>query len=171
MRAFLCIGSNMGDRGYYLRETCKRLEASPQVRVVRRSRIYETKPWGKTDQDNFWNQVLEIETSLLPLELLDFCQEIERSLGRERIVHWGPRTIDIDLLNYDNKVWKDERLTLPHPYMEEREFVLAPLREIAPDFVLPSGRKITEVFGQGEVFPLQHQETDNISLGNCTDGD
>ena len=152
----------MGDRGYYLQESCRRLMANPDVKICQKSRIYETKPWGKTDQANFWNLVVEIETKLSPLELLDACQEIEKSLGRERLIRWGPRTIDIDLLNYDNKVWKDNRLILPHPRMEEREFVLAPLREIAPQFILPSGRRVLEARGDGEVWLLESEITDNI---------
>lgn len=152
----------MGDRGYYLQESCRRLADHPAVEICQKSSTYETKPWGKTDQSDFWNQVLEIETSLTPLELLDLCQEIELSLGRERLIRWGPRTIDIDLLNYDNKVWEDNRLILPHPRMEEREFVLAPLREIAPQFILPSGRRVTEVRGDGDVWPLESESADNI---------
>jgi len=167
MKAYLSLGSNMGDRGYYLAESCRRLQEHPEIKLCQKSGIYETKPWGKTDQPDFWNLVLEIETTLEPLELLDLCQEIELSLGRERLIRWGPRTIDIDLLNYDNKVWEDERLVLPHPRMEEREFVLAPLREIAPHFILPSGRKVSEVRGDGEVWPLQSDGTDNIGK-SCT---
>ena len=105
---------------------------------------------------------MEIETTLSPLGLLEVCQEVEKSLGRERLIRWGPRTIDIDLLSYDNKVWEDERLILPHPRMEEREFVLAPLREIAPEFILPSGRRAMEVRGDGEVWPLESDKADNI---------
>lgn len=162
MKAYLSLGSNMGDRGYYLEEGCQRLMVHPGVKILKKSGTYETKPWGKTDQADFWNQVLEIETSLAPLELLDLCQEVEKSLGRERLVRWGPRTIDIDLLNYDNKVWEDHRLILPHPRMEEREFVLAPLREIAPQFILPSGRRVMEVRGDGDVWRLETKMTDNI---------
>jgi len=106
------------------------------------------------DQPLYWNQVIEVETTLEPLDLLYVCQEIEHRLGRERKVHWGPRTIDIDLLIYDNIVSESEELILPHPYLEERAFVLAPLREIAPKLVLPSGRSITEVSGEGKVHLL-----------------
>ncbi|AGA67658.1 2-amino-4-hydroxy-6-hydroxymethyldihydropteridine pyrophosphokinase [Desulfitobacterium dichloroeliminans LMG P-21439] len=154
MKAYLSLGSNLGDRGDYLEKSCLKLMAHPDIQVLKKSSIYETKPWGKTDQSDFWNQVLEIETSLTPLALLDYCQEVENSLGRERLIHWGPRTIDIDLLNYDNKLWDDHRLILPHPRMEQREFVLAPLREIAPELVLPSGRRVTEVRGDGDVWRL-----------------
>lgn len=153
MRAFLGLGSNLGDRAHYLGEAISAL-ASPLLNVEATSRIYETEPWGLMDQPLYWNQVIEVETSLEPLELLHVCQEIEQRLGRERKVHWGPRTIDIDLLIYDNIVSESEELSLPHRYLEERAFVLAPLREIAPELVLPSGRSITEVSGEGKVHPL-----------------
>jgi len=153
MRAFLGLGSNLGDRGRYLGEAVAAL-ASPLIKVQVTSGIYETEPWGVMDQPLYWNQVIEVETLLEPLELLHICQEIELRLGRERKVHWGPRTIDIDLLIYDNTVSESEELILPHPYLEERAFVLAPLREIAPELVLPSGRPISVVFGEGKVHPL-----------------
>lgn len=153
MRAFLGLGSNLEDRANYLAQAISAL-SSPMLKVEATSRIYETEPWGVMDQPLYWNQVLEIETSLVPLELLHVCQEIEIRLGRERKEHWGPRTIDIDLLIYDNTVSDTEELTLPHPYLEERAFVLVPLREIAPQLVLPSGRSITEVSGEGKVHPL-----------------
>lgn len=153
MRVFLGLGSNLGDRAHYLGEAISAL-ASPEIKVEATSRVYETEPWGLMDQPLYWNQVIEVETSLEPLELLHVCQEIEHRLGRERKIHWGPRTIDIDLLICDNIVKDSEELILPHPYLEERAFVLAPLREIAPELVLPSGRSITEVFGEGKVHPL-----------------
>lgn len=153
MRVYLGLGSNLGDRAYYLREAISFL-ARPTIKMGAISRIYETEPWGVMDQPLYWNQVLEIETTLEPLDLLHICQEIELQLGRERKVHWGSRTIDIDLLIYDNIVSETEELILPHPFLEEREFVLAPLREIAPNLVLPSGRSISEVSGEGKVYPL-----------------
>ncbi|HBV86561.1 MAG TPA: 2-amino-4-hydroxy-6-hydroxymethyldihydropteridine diphosphokinase [Desulfosporosinus sp.] len=153
MRVFIGLGSNLGDRAYYLREAISALE-SPTTRVKAESGIYETEPWGGIDQPLFWNQVIEVDTSLEPRDLLHVCQKIELELGRERKVHWGPRTIDIDLLIYDNRVSETEELRLPHPYLEERAFVIAPLREIAPELVLPSGRSINEVSGEGKVHLL-----------------
>lgn len=153
MRAFLGLGSNLGDRAHYLKEAISALERR-LIKVEATSKIYETEPWGLMNQPLYWNQVIEIETLLEPLELLHVCQEIEHSLGRERKVHWGARTIDIDLLIYDNIVSESEELNLPHPYLEERAFVLAPLREISPELVLPSGRSITQVTGEGKVHPL-----------------
>ncbi|KJR47915.1 2-amino-4-hydroxy-6-hydroxymethyldihydropteridine pyrophosphokinase [Desulfosporosinus sp. I2] len=153
MKVFLGLGSNLGDRAYYLRKAISSLARST-IKIGKISRIYETEPWGVMDQPLYWNQVLEIETTLEPLELLHLCQKIELQLGRERKVHWGSRTIDIDLLIYDNIVSETEVLRLPHPFLEMREFVLAPLREIAPNLVLPSGRPISEVSGEGKVYPL-----------------
>ncbi|TGE36460.1 2-amino-4-hydroxy-6-hydroxymethyldihydropteridine diphosphokinase [Desulfosporosinus fructosivorans] len=153
MRAFLGLGSNLGDRAHYLEEAISAL-AGPLIKVEATSRIYETEPWGLMDQPLYWNLVIEVETSLEPLELLHVCQAVEHQLGRERLVHWGPRTIDIDLLIYDNTVSESKELILPHPYLEERAFVLAPLRELAPELVLPSGRSIAEVSGEGKVHPL-----------------
>ena len=153
MKAFLGLGSNLGDRAHYLEEAVSAL-SSPVLKIEATSRIYETEPWGLLDQPLYWNLVIKIETSLEPLELLHVCQEIERQLGRERKQHWGPRTIDIDLLIYDNIVSDSEELILPHPYLEERAFVLVPLREIAPELVLPSGKSISEVSGEGKVHPL-----------------
>lgn len=153
MKAFLGLGSNLGDRAHYLEKAVTAL-SSPVLKIEATSRIYETEPWGLLDQPLYWNLVIKIETSLEPLELLHVCQEIERQLGRERKQHWGPRTIDIDVLIYDNIVSDSEELILPHPYLEERAFVLVPLREIAPELVLPSGKSISEVSGEGKVHPL-----------------
>lgn len=153
MRAFLGLGSNLGDRAHYLKEAISAL-SSPTIEIVATSSIYETEPWGVMDQPSYWNQVIEIDTLLEPLALLHVCQEIEHRLGRERKVHWGSRTIDIDILIYDNRVSESEELRLPHPYLEDRAFVLAPLREIAPTLVLPSGRSIQAVSGDGKVLPL-----------------
>lgn len=154
MGAFLGLGSNLGDRAYYLSEAIAALANHPMIQISAVSRIYETEPWGVTEQPSYWNQVIEIETTLEPLTLLHICQEIELRLGRERKVHWGPRTIDIDLLLYDNRVSDSKELMLPHPYLEARAFVLAPLREIAPGLMLPSGRSIQDVYGEGQVHPL-----------------
>ena len=153
MKAFLGLGSNLGERGYYLREAIEGLK-DLNIEILAESGIYVTEPWGVQDQPMYWNQVIEIETALAPLELLHACQAIEQRLGRVRKEHWGSRTIDIDLLIYDNEVSNTAELTLPHPYLENREFVLAPLREIAPNLILPSGRSVQAARGEGEVFPL-----------------
>lgn len=150
MNAYLSLGSNLGDRGLYLRSAQELLEDSG-VRIIMASGIYLTEPWGGIEQPEFWNMVLQVSTTLGPMALLQVCQTIEQELGRERQVHWGPRTVDIDILLCDNIISNLTELRLPHPYLEERAFVLAPLREIAPTLILPSGRSIQEVFGEGEV--------------------
>ncbi|MDR3589844.1 MAG: 2-amino-4-hydroxy-6-hydroxymethyldihydropteridine diphosphokinase [Negativicutes bacterium] len=136
---FLGLGSNLGDREKNIISAIDSLAAHPRIRLSRLSSLYETAPVGKTDQPFFLNAVISLTTSLQPLELLDVCLEAERSLGRVRTERWGPRTIDIDLLIYDGVVCQSDRLTLPHPRLKERCFVLLPLSEIAPQQPLPGG--------------------------------
>ncbi len=154
MKAYLSLGSNLGDRSYYLSEAIRGLRNQSRIKVCKESSIYETEPWGLVDQPVYWNMVLEIETDLEPINLLQACQQVENDLGRERIIRWGPRTVDIDILLYDNVVSNLLELVLPHPRLEEREFVLAPLREIAPTLILPSGGAILDVHGEGKVKSL-----------------
>lgn len=141
-RAFLSLGSNLGDRAATLDTALRALEASGDIQILRRSSLYETAPVGKTDQPEFYNLVVEIETALSPEALLDRCQEVERALGRLRTERWGPRTVDLDVLLYDRIRVTTERLVVPHPEMLRRRFVLEPLLEIAPDAVLPDGTPI-----------------------------
>jgi 2-amino-4-hydroxy-6-hydroxymethyldihydropteridine diphosphokinase len=142
-RAFLSLGSNLGDRGATLHAALRELEASGEVRVLRRSSLYATAPVGKTDQPEFYNLAVEVETPLPPEALLDRCQAVEAQLGRVRGERWGPRTVDVDILLYDRQTVSTERLIVPHPEMLRRRFVLEPLLEIAPDAVLPDGSPIT----------------------------
>lgn len=142
--AYLGIGSNLGDRRAHLADAVRKLAAEPAVRILRGSSVYESKPVGKTDQPDFLNMVLAVNTSLSPLALLAVCLDVEAQLGRERRERWGPRTIDLDVLIYGEEKLKDERLVLPHPRMSERSFVMAPLAEIAPDIKL-SGRTAREI--------------------------
>lgn len=151
MTGFLSLGSNLGNRKQKLDQALVFLKHTPGLRIIKTSSFYETEPWGGVEQDPFLNLVVEIEAVMDPSLLLQKCQEIEKKLGREKSSHWGPRSIDIDILTYNNNKVKTSELTIPHPYMEEREFVLAPLREIAPDYILPSGQSIQEVKGEGEV--------------------
>jgi len=132
-KVWLSLGSNIQDKKEHLQFAVQALNAHPDVMILRKSSIYQTSPWGKVDQDVFLNAVVEIQTDLEPLALLDVCQAVENSAGRKRDEHWGPRTLDIDLLFYDNIEIKTERLTLPHPHMHERLFVLAPLSELVTD--------------------------------------
>lgn len=151
MRAYLSIGTNQGNRHENLRQSLTGLDTTEGIEVVNVSGVYETEPWGVKDQAPFLNLAVEISTVLDPLSLLHRCQMIEERLGREREIHWGPRSIDIDILLYDDYIISTDELTIPHPYMEKREFVLAPLREIAPELVLPSGKMVKEAKGEGKV--------------------
>ena len=132
-RAWLSLGANIGDPAGQLREAVRRIDAADHVALAKQSQIHTTKAWGKTDQPDFANMAIEVETSLKPLELLDLVLGIELEMGRVRQERWGPRVIDIDLIAYERERMKTERLTLPHPHAHERDFVLHPLREIAAD--------------------------------------
>jgi 2-amino-4-hydroxy-6-hydroxymethyldihydropteridine diphosphokinase len=137
--AYLSLGSNIGDREAQLREAIRRLDAIGQVKKI--SSLYETEPVEFTQQALFLNCAVSLETSLGPEELMSRLLDIERELGRERIQKKGPRTIDIDILLFGNLVMNSTELTIPHPAMAERRFVLAPLAEIAPGVVHPLLKK------------------------------
>jgi 2-amino-4-hydroxy-6-hydroxymethyldihydropteridine diphosphokinase len=137
-RVFLALGSNIGDRAAHLQGAVDALSAHPQVDVVGVSRVYETDPVGGPVQGDFLNAVVEIRTSLDPDGVLELAFAIERSADRVRVERWGPRTLDVDVLLYDDLARSDERLTLPHPRMFERHFVLAPLADLAPEYCGPS---------------------------------
>lgn len=130
VRAFLSLGSNLGDRRALLRDA---VDSLPDVVAV--SPVYETAPVGGPEQDNFLNLVVQLETSLSPQQLLGVCHRIESSAERVREVRWGPRTLDIDIIWMDGVTMDEERLTIPHPRWKERRFVVAPLRDLAPDLV------------------------------------
>lgn len=130
-RIYLSLGSNMGDREANLEEAVNRLEEKVRVRKV--SSLYETEPWGFTDQDRFLNIVLEGETDLVPPDLLDFTQSVEKAMKRVKTRVYGPRNIDVDILLYGDVEMDEDRLTIPHPKMKERAFVLIPLQEVAED--------------------------------------
>lgn len=128
-RAFVALGSNLGDRAGYLRYAVENLG-----NVVAESRVYETAPvGGPDDQGPYLNMVVEVETSLDPFALLRRCQRIEAEAMRQRTVRWGPRTLDVDIVLFDDMAIESDELTLPHPRFSERRFVLAPLADIAPD--------------------------------------
>jgi len=147
VKAWLGIGSNIGDMAAMLDRAVDKLAAIPGIRVVARSPDYRTPPWGKTDQPWFLNGAVAIETDLDPHALLDACQGIERDLGRIREERWGPRIIDIDVLAYEGAAVEDERLVLPHRYVRERAFVLVPLNEIAPDLTI-GGEKVSDALAK-----------------------
>ena len=135
--AYLSVGSNMGDRERYIREAIVALDAKEHTKVCRVSGLLVTKPYGGVAQEDFLNGAIEIKTLLSPIELLDALHEIEAAAGRERLVHWGPRTLDLDILFYDKLVYEDARLVIPHLDLQNRYFVLKPLAEIAPNFRHP----------------------------------
>lgn len=135
-RAFLLLGSNTGDRKALLEDAIRQI-SSMAGPVVRKSSVYETQPWGKSEQPEFLNQAIEIETALPPRVLLATVLEIERLLGRVRTGRWDPRTIDIDILFYDDAIVNESNLVLPHPLMRERRFVLTPLAQLAGNFMHP----------------------------------
>lgn len=129
---YLGLGSNLGDRRGNLLSALKLLHSLPGVRVLRVSSIYESEPWGMTEQPDFLNLVALVSTRRGPREMLDVCREVEETLGRVREGRWGPRVIDVDILLYDDLDWEEEDLIIPHPRMDQRDFVLVPLRELDP---------------------------------------
>jgi 2-amino-4-hydroxy-6-hydroxymethyldihydropteridine diphosphokinase len=145
-RVFLGLGSNMGERVSYLNRAATGIGRLRESRIVWASSVYETSPIGNTEQPTFLNAVIELETGLVPAELLGEIKKLEQSVGRVARERWGPREIDIDILLYDGLVVSDATVTVPHPELEKRRFVLVPLREIAPDVVHPvSGMTIEEL--------------------------
>lgn len=134
---FLSIGSNMGDREGYLRGAVEALRENDGIRNLKVSSFLVTKPYGNVEQEDFLNGAVALETMLSPRELLDVLHEVENAAGRTREVHWGPRTLDLDILFYDKLIYEDESLILPHVDLENREFVLKPLSEIAPNYRHP----------------------------------
>ena len=137
-RAYVGLGSNLGDRESMI------LQAAERIDAVRLSTIRETEPWGYADQPRFLNAVAELETELQPRALLERLLEVERELGRERPKpHWGPRTIDLDLLLYGDVVIDEPGLTVPHPHLAERLFVLEPLAELAPAQKIPGNGTVS----------------------------
>ncbi len=146
-RAFIAFGSNLGDKESYLNRGIGKIKEREDCKVEKISNFLHTEPYGKTDQPSFLNGVLEMKTLMTPWELLDCLHKIEEEEGRERKVRWGPRTLDLDILFYGNEVIRTKELTIPHIDMANRDFVLAPMKEIAPYFCHPlSGKTIEEMF-------------------------
>jgi 2-amino-4-hydroxy-6-hydroxymethyldihydropteridine diphosphokinase len=140
-RAYLALGSNLGDRLAFLQHAVDELAARDDTYVVALSRVYETDPVGGPEQGAYLNAVVAIDTELAPHAVLDVAHAIEASAARVRTVRWGPRTLDVDVLLYDDVTLDDATLTIPHPRLWERDFVLVPLRDVAPALVseLPGG--------------------------------
>ena len=144
-RALLSLGSNLGDRRAHLRQA---VDTLPDVVAV--SPLYETDPVGGPDQASFLNIVVELDTALTPQQLLGLCHRIEANAERVREERWGPRTLDLDIIWIDGVELDTERLTIPHPRWRERRFVLAPLRDLAPDLVDERDLQLAE----GSVRPI-----------------
>jgi len=136
---YLALGSNMGNRAANLKEAIASL--APQMEVKARSAVYETDPWGFKEQEKFLNQVVRVETYLKPEQLIKHLKRLEVALGRKESFQNGPRLIDIDILFYDDLVLYSPALTIPHPHLHERAFVLVPLMDIASDLVHPVKKK------------------------------
>ncbi|MCR5609943.1 MAG: 2-amino-4-hydroxy-6-hydroxymethyldihydropteridine diphosphokinase [Lachnospiraceae bacterium] len=134
---YLSIGSNMGDKEKNLNEAIRMLNEDEKTYVVKQSSFMETEPYGEVEQDNFLNGALHIRTLRNPYELLELIGKIEKQLKRVRTVHWGPRTIDLDIIFYEDLIVNDEKLTIPHKEMHKRDFVITPLCEISPEIVHP----------------------------------
>lgn len=133
---FLGLGSNLGNREENL-STAQKLIEEKVGKICSKSSIYETAAWGITEQNAFFNQVIEVQTSFSPSAVLHLVLKIEKDMGRIREIKWGERSIDIDILYYNNEIISTENLTVPHPFIQERKFVLVPLCEIAPAFIHP----------------------------------
>ena len=144
---YLALGTNLGDRPANLRAAVKAF--SPQINVIAESKVYETPPWGYEDQPTFLNMAVKCETNLEPESLLKCLKQLEVQLGREQSFRWGPRLIDIDILFYDDLILKSESLTIPHPRLHERAFVLVPLTDIASDFIHPVLKKTIKELSVG----------------------
>lgn len=141
--AQLGLGGNLGDPRAAMAAALRSIDARTDCRVVSVSRLFRTPPWGKTDQPDFFNACATVETSLEPRSLLALCLDTERAFKRERRERWGPRTLDLDVLDYDGVAHQDEVLTLPHPRITERAFVIVPLADIAPNLAI-SGRSVED---------------------------
>ena len=146
---YLGLGSNIGDRRANLKEAFQRLAQIPTVEIIKTSSIYETAPVGPQDQPDFFNQVVEALVNCPARQLLGHIHRIEQEMGRVRTRQWGERIIDIDILLYGDETIDEPDLQIPHPQMLVRQFVLVPLAEIAPDLILPDGRRVTDAAAAG----------------------
>jgi len=166
--AYICIGSNLGDRLGYIREAIRRIEQSKEIKISKTSSVYETQPTEYKDQPWFLNIVLELETMLKPLNLLELLLHIESQIGRKKTRRYGPRNIDLDILLYDDLLVSSDKLTLPHPRMHERRFVLVPLAEIAPQVIHPLKKKSIEELLE-ELSTHSTSEKDKFGVRLCSE--
>jgi len=143
---YISLGTNLGNRAVNLKQAIASLP--PQMTIKAKSKVYETPPWGYTDQDQFLNQVVEVTTYLEPEPLLKHIKRLEVAMGRKASFRYGPRLIDIDILFYDDEILETPSLVIPHPNLHERGFVLMPMMDIAPDHVHPVlKKKVREMIG------------------------
>ena len=142
---YLGLGSNMDDPEQHIRRAIDELETLPGTQLINVSPLYRSKPVGPQDQDDFINAVACISTTLAPHDLLHALQALEQLHQRQRLRHWGPRTLDLDILLYGEQTLNDADLSIPHPHMYERTFVLIPLADIAPGLTLPDGRNLDQL--------------------------
>lgn len=156
---FLGLGGNIGDVHATFAQA-KQLMQKEGIQLITESSFYKTKPFGPVEQDDFLNQVIQIETSLSPQELLEACLRAEQELGRKREIKWGPRTIDIDLLLYNQVQMETDNLVLPHPGMQERHFVLLPFVEIAPKMMHPGLQKVIQELA--DALPQKEHELEKL---------
>lgn len=147
--AFVAFGSNLGDKEKFIDEAIEALSNLPQINIVAISDKIVTEPYGNVEQDVFLNGVMKIETLLPADELLQILQKVEEHAGRERKIHWGPRTLDLDIIFYDDDIISEDDLVVPHPDMKNRDFVLKPLMQIAPYKLHPVYRKtISDMYAE-----------------------
>lgn len=139
--AYIALGSNMGDKEAYIKEAVRKLNEHRECKVYQVSSFIKTEPYGGVEQDDFVNSALKLETLLTPEDLLKLLNKIEKEAGRERTIHWGPRTLDLDIIFYDNEIIDTESLHIPHMDMQNRDFVLIPLNELAPYYRHPLNKK------------------------------
>lgn len=142
---YIALGSNLNMPIAQLQSALKAIDRLPQTKLLNASSFYQSKPLGPQDQPDYVNAVACIETQLQPIELLDALQHIENEQGRVRLRRWGERTLDLDILLYDDLQLQSERLTIPHYDMKHREFVMIPLQEIASELILPCGDRVTNL--------------------------
>lgn len=145
-KAYIGLGTNLGHLEHNLARARGLIAELPYSQIAGVSSIYKTEPWGKTDQPDFLNQVLAVETDLEPLEMLRLLQKIEIEMGRERLEKWGPRIIDLDILLFGDNSINQPDLIVPHRFLTERTFVIIPLLELDPALKLPDGRQLQDVF-------------------------
>lgn len=162
-RAYVALGSNMGDKEGYLTSAIQGLKDCEDIQVSRVSTLIATKPYGGVEQESFLNGVVEIKTLLTPQELLHYLHKLEAAAGRERSIHWGPRTLDLDIIFYDKLILEDDTLIIPHVDMQNRDFVLKPMAELSPNFRHPILQRTMEQLLE----ELTAKEASQVLLGKA----